>query len=228
MPTAALRKKRNNIMQTTHYAIALGRQLGSGGKAIGERLAKALSIPIYDNRLLSIAAKESGFNTELFEDADELSSSGASWWSGVIHNITSPFSNIGNIYSSSVSRESLFHLQSKMIYYKAKEEDCIIVGRCADYTLRTHPRLLKVFIHADLDDRIRFIAERHGVSEDKARQLIARSDRQRAEYHDFYCETNWGECRTYDICLNSSVLGIDGTAEVLLDYARKALCIGGE
>lgn len=213
-------------MQTTHYAISLGRELGSGGKAIGEKLAQALSIPIYDNRLLSIAAKESGFNNELFQDADEQSStSGSGWLSGFIHNITSPFTSLGNMYSSSVSRESLFHMQSKMIYYKAKEEDCIIVGRCADYTLRTHPRLLKVFIRADMEDRIRFVAERFNVSDDEARQMIIKTDRQRAEYHDFYCETNWGDSRTYDICINSSVLGIDGSADFLLDYAKKALKI---
>lgn len=214
------------MMQTTHYAISLGRELGSGGKAIGERLAKTLSIPIYDNRLLTIAAKESGFNTELFKDADELSSAtSGGGFANFLHNITSPFSSLSNLYSSSVSREALFQMQSDIIYQKAKEEDCIIVGRCADYTLRTHPRLLKVFIRANMEDRIRFVSERNNLSEDQARQLILKTDRQRAEYHDFYSETNWGDSRSYDICLNSSLLGIEGTADFLLEYAIKVLNI---
>lgn len=213
-------------MQTTHYAISLGRELGSGGKAIGEKLAKALGIPIYDNHLLTIAAKESGFNTELFKDADEQSSTASGGgFASFIHNITSPFGSLSNFYSSSVSRESLFQIQSDIIYQKAKEEDCIVVGRCADYTLRTHPRLLKVFVRANMDDRIRFVAERDHLTEGQARQLIQKTDRQRAEYHDFYCETNWGDSRAYDICVNSSLLGIDGTAEFLRQYAIKTLNI---
>ncbi len=209
-----------------NYVITIGRELGSGGKAIGEIIAKDLNIPIYDSRLIQMAAEESGFNPDLFKNADEKAQKG-SVTSSLARNITSPFAALGNFYKNSVSNESLFEVQSEIIHEKASTENCIIVGRCADYILREHPRLLKVFIRADYNDRVKFVCERYDLTPAKARKLIDKTDNQRSEYHDFYSETNWGDSRAYDICVNSSLLGLEGTAEFLLEFARKYLKIEG-
>lgn len=206
-----------------NYVITIGREIGSGGKAIGEIIAKSLGIPIYDSRLIQMAAEESGFNPDLFKNADEKTERSTA--SSIVRNITSPFAALGNFYKNSVSNESLFEVQSEIIQEKASTENCIIVGRCADYILRKHPRLLKVFIRADYDDRVKFVCERFDLTPAKARKLIDKTDNQRSEYHDFYSETNWGDSRAYDICVNSSRIGLEGTAEFLLGFAHKYLNI---
>lgn len=212
-------------MDTKHYAISIGRELGSGGKVIGEILAKELGISLYDNRLLTIAAKESGFDVRTFQNVDENVPEYESAFANIMHAISSPLTSLGNFYNTSMSRESLFQMQSDIIYKKAKEEDCIIIGRCSDYILRTHPRVLKVFIYANKKDRINSLCSQKGINEEQALRIISNADRERAEYHDFFCETNWGECKTYDLCVNSSLLGIEKTAEFLLEYAKNYLKI---
>ena len=202
-----------------NFVITIGRELGSGGKSIGRIIANELNIPIYDSRLITIAAKESGFNPELFEKADEVTNKGLA--SSVVRTVTAPFSTIGSFYDNSLSNESLFKIQTDVINKKAETESCIIVGRCADYILRNHPRHLNIFIRANYDDRVKFVCERDQITPAKARQLIDKTDNQRSTYHDFYCETNWGDSRAYDICVNSSLLGLEGTAHYLLDFAKQ-------
>ena len=143
----------------------------------------------------------------------------------MMRSIASPFSALSNYYSNSVSNESLFQVQTDIILKKAAAESCIIVGRCGDYILRNHPHHLRIFIRADYDDRVKFVCEHDGVTPAKARQTIDKTDNQRSEYHNFYSETNWGDSRAYDICINSSLLGMEGTAEFLLNFARKYLKI---
>jgi len=205
------------------FVITIGRELGSGGKAIGEIIAKELNIPIYDSYLIDMAAKESGFNPELFKKADEKPGKGLG--AAMIRTVASPFSALSNYYSNSVSNESLFQVQTDIILKKAAAESCIIVGRCGDYILRNHPNHLRIFIRADYDDRVKFVCDHDGVTPAKARQTIDKTDNQRSEYHNFYSETNWGDSRAYDICVNSSLLGLEGTAEFLLNFARKYLKI---
>ncbi|MBQ0104180.1 MAG: cytidylate kinase-like family protein [Prevotellaceae bacterium] len=200
------------------YAITIGRELGSGGKIIGEQLAKELNIPIYDRRLIKMAAQESGFSPEMFRNADERTSYGM--MSAMVKTVTSAFSNITGMYDSSISDESLFKIQSDIILQKTSTESCIIVGRCADYILRKHPRHLNLFIRANMDERIQRVRDREILSADEARDMILAEDKKRAEYHDFYCETNWGDSRAYDLCINSSILGVEGTAQFLLQYIK--------
>ena len=139
----------------------------------------------------------------------------------MIRTVASPFSALSNYYSNSVSNESLFQVQTDIILKKASTESCIIVGRCGDYILRNFPNLLRIFIRADYDDRVKFVCEHDNVTPAKARQIIDKTDNQRSEYHNFYSETNWGDSRAYDICVNSSLLGMEGTADFLLNFARK-------
>lgn len=206
-----------------NYVITIGRELGSGGKHIGEIMAKQLNIPIYDRRLLDMAAQESGFNKEIFQKADEISDK--SLLASAIRSISSSVASMTNFYKNSMSKDSLFQFQSDAIREKAKTESCIIVGRCADYILRDHPRHINIFIRADKEDRIRFISERYNITKAEAEKKIEKVDDQRSEYHDFYCETNWGDCRAYDICVNSSILGAERTAQYLLEYVKEALKI---
>ena len=209
-------------METDKFCISIGRELGSGGKSIALILGRELGVQVYDNRLLQMAAEENGFSPEIFKSADETSGTkGGGAFGAVSRIISSPFSHLGNMYGSSMNKSALFRMQSDIIYNRAKEENCIMVGRCADYILRTHPRHLRVFVRADVEDRVRRICERDKMNRDDALALIGRIDRQRRDYHDFYCETNWGCSSAYDLCVNSSLLGIDETARFVLDYARR-------
>ena len=202
----------------TPTVITIGRQLGSGGKAIAQLMGQALNIPVYDRRLILMAAEESGLSPEVIRHADEVASHGS--MSHILRALSSPFSSYGSIYTNSLSNEALFRLQSDIIIEKAENESCIIVGRCSDYVLRDHPRHISIFISADMEDRISRIAERQKCTHQEAQRIITETDAHRADYHDFYCETNWGDSRSYKICINSSVLGIPQTAEFLLEYVR--------
>ena len=204
-----------------HYVITIGRELGSGGKAIGELMAKELSIPVYDRRLILMAAEENGFDPAIFKQADETPSKGL--MSQVIHSLSSPFAAFSSLYSNSMSNESLFKLQSDIILQKAQNEDCIIVGRCSDYILRHHPRHVSIFVRGNYDDRLRFIMQRDHLTQAEAKELIEHTDAIRSDYHDFYSETNWGDSRAYDICINSSLLGLERTARMLTEFVKAAL-----
>ena len=204
-----------------HYVITIGRELGSGGKAIGELMAKELSIPVYDRRLILMAAEENGFDPAIFKQADETPSKGL--MSQVIHSLSSPFAAFSSLYSNSMSNESLFKLQSDIILQKAQNEDCIIVGRCSDYILRHHPRHVSIFVRGNYDDRLRFIMQRDHLTQAEAKELIEHTDAIRSDYHNFYSETNWGDSRAYDICINSSLLGLERTARMLTEFVKAAL-----
>ena len=116
-------------------------------------------------------------------------------------------------------------MQSDIIIEKAENENCIIVGRCSDYILRNHPRHVSIFVHADYEDRVKFVMERNNLSEADAKELIEHTDAIRSDYHNFYSETNWGDSRSYDICVNSSLLGLEGTAKLLTEFVKAALKI---
>ena len=150
------------------YVINIGRQLGSGGKQIAEQLAKTLKIKCYDKRLLDMAAKESGFAKELFEQNDENKS-----LMDTFMHMRFIFGNIGEtIYDNVLSEESLFQFQSNAIRKCAEKESCIFLGRCADYILRDHPRAVNIFIAADEDERIQHVSEREGVDLETAKRFL--------------------------------------------------------
>ncbi len=204
-----------------NYVITIGRELGSGGKTIGELMGKQLGIPVYDRRLIMMAAQESGLAPEVFEKADETPNKGM--MSHIMRTLSSPFASFSSLYSNSMSKESLFQVQADIIRQKAAEESCIIVGRCSDYILREHPRHLDIFVRANFEDRVAQLMKRHGCTDKEAKELIDRIDAIRSDYHNFYAETNWGDSRAYDICVNSSILGIEGTANLLLQFVHNAL-----
>lgn len=206
-----------------NFVINIGRQLGSGGRAVGHILARELGIAYYDKEILSLAAKDSGFSEEIFARSDEHKS----LFRSVLGNIVPFFGSSGNdFYTNSMSEENLFRLQSEAIRKAAADHSCIFIGRCADYVLRDMPRCVNVFIAADMPDRIERVRRLNNVDEATAKKLITRGDNQRADFYNFYSSGTWGSADTYHLCINSSVLGIDRTAALIKDFALKML--GGE
>jgi cytidylate kinase len=199
------------------YVITIGRQLGSGGRIIGEKLAEQLGISFYDKELIQIAAQESGLGKEYFEQADEKKSysifSGLFGLRGTI--AEEPFSTYY------LNDETLFKIQSDVIRKLAEKGSCLFVGRCADYVLADNPRCLNVFILADMKDRIKRIAESQKITAEKAGDCIGKADKKRAGYYNYFSNKVWGVAESYHLCINSSVLGIDETVTLISQFAAK-------
>ncbi|MDR2119371.1 MAG: cytidylate kinase-like family protein [Tannerella sp.] len=211
-------------MRNTHhppYAVTIGRQLGSGGKRIGELLSQRLGIPCYDRELILLASRESGLCRDVFEKADEKNS--YSFFGG------SMFSSRSGLFGDNtlnyLGNETLFRIQSDIIRKLSENDSCIFVGRCADYILREHPRLLRIFVSAAMPDRLRRIMADRRISEKEARAVIEQTDRKRAEYYDYFSSKVWGAAASYDVCLNSSLLAVEEIAEMVCRIV--ALKFGG-
>lgn len=201
------------------FVINIGRQLGSGGRAIGEKLAAEFGIGFYDKELIQIASKESGLGKEFFEKVDEKESH--SFFGGLLGLRTNVNSEI---YTNNyLCNETFFKIQSDVIRELAEKESCVFVGRCADYILREHPRCINVFITANTDDRVKRIAQSHELSLEKAQALIEKTDKKRAEYYNFYSNKVWGAAESYHLCINSSVLGIDETVAFIRHFIEQKL-----
>lgn len=199
-----------------NIVISIGRQIGSGGKEIAELVADRLQIPVYDKKLLEVAAQESGLDTSAFEKADEKESS--SFLGGIIalrDNVTSYF------MGSSFDSDRLFQIQSEAIHSIAEKEACIIVGRCSEYVLRDHPSILSIFITADRNDRMERIMKKEKLDAENAAEYMEKGDKRRKSYHDYYAATEWGVASSYELCINSSRLGIQGTADFIVEYVRR-------
>ena len=203
------------------FVINLGRQLGSGGKAVGEAVAARLGIGVYDKQLINLAAEQSGICPEIFEKADEKES--RNLFATFIGYLRSPF--VGSEYSGSnvLSSDALFKIQSDVIRDLASRESCVFVGRCADYILRDHPRTVNIFIAAGRAERIERLCRLHGIAPGEAESLMDRTDARRAAYYNYYSSGTWGMAETYDLCIDSSVLGIDGTTGFVLEFVERKL-----
>ena len=196
------------------FVITIGRQLGSGGKEVAEKLARELGVKVYDKALLQAAACESGIDASLFEKADERESNSLFGGFFSIHGSISEYFSAG----SCIDNDKLFEIQSEAIRNIAQSESCIIVGRCAEYVLRDHPAMLSVFITADHNDRVARIMRAEGLGREAAVEFIEKNDKKRRSYHDYYATTHWGLASSYDLCVNLSRLGVDGTVEFIKQY----------
>ena len=211
----------NTILMKDKFVVNLGRQLGCGGKEIGEKLAQRLGIDFYDKELINLASEESGLCAEFFERADEKAQQGLF---GGVFNMRLPFVAEGAYPGSScLSNDALFKVQSDVIRRLAAEKSCLFVGRCADYVLRDHPRCVNVFISANRQDRIQRLSERLSLNEVEAEEYMDKGDRKRAEFYNYYSNNTWGVAATYHICVNSSLLGIEGTVDFLEQFVKKSL-----
>lgn len=194
--------------------INIGRQFGGGGLGVAMELGKKLDIPVYDRELITKAAQDSGFSAELFVQSDEKRR---------IFSLSSIFTSI---YSSPtenyMSDKGLFEIQCATIRKIAQQGSAIIVGRCSDYVLRDLDCTLNVFLTSPLSERVARICERHNLEAEKAESLILQKDKAREEYYNYYTFGNWGVASTYDLCIDSSILGIEGTADFIIDFARKS------
>lgn len=193
--------------------INIGRQFGGGGLGVASELGKKLGIPVYDKELIVKAAQDSGFSAEFFEESDEKKR---------FFSLSSIFANGYSETENYMSDRGIFKMQSQTIMKIAEQGSAVIVGRCSDYILRDMGCTLDIFLTSPLEVRAARIAERTGMSLEEAARLAEEKDRKRAEYYNYYTFTDWGVASTYDLCLDSSILGIEGTADFIIDFARKA------
>lgn len=194
--------------------ITIGRQFGSGGKEIGIRVSKELGIPFYDKEILQEAAKKSGLCEKIMEQFDERPKS-------LLYSIAMDsymFSLPGGGAGESLEQQ-VYLATFNTIQHIAEQGACVIIGRCADYALADNPNRMSIFIHAPMEDRIRRVAERQNLAPDRARALIAKTDKRRASYYEYYSSQKWGAVDSYDLCLNSSYLGLGGTVELIQTIA---------
>ena len=201
------------------FVINIGRQLGSGGRQIGEKLANRFGIAFYDKELIQLASKESGLGKEFFENADEKKSH------SIIGGLLGLRTNISNeVYVNNyLSNETFFKIQSDIIRELAEEKSCVFVGRCADYILRDHPRCINVFITADTNDRVKRVALDKNITHEKAQEVIEKTDKKRSEYYNYFSNKTWGVAESYHLCINSSVLGIDETVDFISQFVKQRL-----
>ncbi len=199
--------------------INIGRQLGSGGRQIGRLLADEFGIAYFDKEILALAAKESGMSEEIFHRNDEHKG----FFRAVLGSIGPFFTSGGDYYGNQISDENLFRYQSEAILSAAEKQSCVFIGRCADYILRNKANTVNVFLVADKEDRIRRICEFQNVDEKTAERLIESGDKARADFYNFYSAGKWGAAATYDLCLNTSALGIEKTAQLIADFVRSKL-----
>lgn len=188
--------------------ITITRQYGSGGREVGEKLANALGVEFYDNKLLEIAAGSSGIHKSHFEENDERRSN------SFLYLLSTTYGQGGVPFD-----DALFFAQLEAIRKIASEGPCVIIGRCADYALRDFSKVLNIFISAPFEVRVKRAIEVYGIAEKHAENYVKRIDKQRTSYYNYYTDKRWGQPQNYQICVDSSALGIDRTVDALKRFA---------
>lgn len=199
----------------SNFVITIGRQFGSGGRQIGKLLAERLGVPYYDKEILAVAAKDSGICEEILEHHDEKPTK------SFLFSLVTGMQMHGDLahgYMDMPLNHKVFLAQFDAIRRVASEGGCVIVGRCADYVLRSNPNAVKLFVKADMKFRAARAIALHGVDEDKAEDYVRKADKQRASYYNYYATTTWGDVNNYDLCLDTAKLGIEGSVEMILSY----------
>ena len=201
-----------------HTTITIGRQFGSRGRQIAKELAKRLGFSYYDKELLLKASKESGLSAAFLETMDERQASPFFY-----SLLSGPTSFLWQ--DQTISTEFLaYQAQRDTILHLAENEDCVIVGRCADYALADNPDCFSVFIHSRMDFRVKRVREYNPEKvfkdDNKVMDFINKIDRKRANYYNYYSNKKWADARSYDLCVDSSILGIDKTVDFITEYAK--------
>lgn len=189
--------------------ITIGRQHGSSGREIARLLAEKLNYKCYDKEIVDEAANHSDFSRDLIDAFDEKRMSAF-----ILH-------------AGGYGLNENFHLNMQVVSAQfeamrniAEKGNCIFVGRCADYILRDHDDLISVFILGDMDERLKCLERRQGLDEVEARKKIKEVDKDRSSFYRYYSDQTWGDAQNYDMCINSSKLGVEGTVQVILDYIK--------
>lgn len=198
--------------------ITIARQYGSGGREIGERVAELLSIPKYDKELIRLAAEDDEtVSLAALEKVDEKATNSLLYTLAMGSNM---FGVAPGAPHTLPLNDKLFMKQCAVIRTESEKGSAVFIGRCADYVLRKDPARLSVFIYGDLECRKKRVAERHSITEAAAIDVINKTDRRRASYYNFYTGGKWGKYDNYHLAINSSCLGIEGTAQIIAQMAR--------
>lgn len=194
-----------------NFVITIARQYGSGGREIGLKVGEILNVNAYGRELINMAAQKSGYSEDVLHMADEKHPS------SLLYTLAmgSTLYGMPNIRYDTPINDKLFAVQSDIIRSISEKESAVFIGRCADYALKSKPSVLRVYIYAPMDKRIERICERNGVTKSEAKDLIEKTDKRRANYYNYYTGNKWGKYDNYDIILNSSAMGIEGSAELI-------------
>ena len=210
----------NDLKNNQNYVIAIGRQFGCGGREVGQRVAQLLDINYFDKQLLLEASKASGINPELFEAADERTPKFfPSLWP-----LNPAMAGSTFIGETPMSDDSIYKAQCQVMKDLADRKSCVIVGRTADYVLRDHCRVISVFLHAPIEDRVARIIERGDCdTREAAEKRCDKVNKLRAEYYNFYTDKLWGHADSYDLSIDSSLMGVEGTAQFIVEFVKRRL-----
>ncbi len=195
--------------------ITIAREFGSGGREVALKVAEKLGYKFYDKEGIISIAKDKGIDAELFEQVDEKNMD--KFWftvSKMAYDIPSD----DNSFEAKVCNDKMFMIQSDTIRELAKTGNVVFVGRCASYILKHIAK--KVFVIADMDDRIKRIEKRYNLSKEEAKKLIEVADKKREKYYDYYTNTKWNDFKNYDLVLNVSEIGIDGAVNKIVDFVK--------
>lgn len=198
--------------------ITIGRQFGSAGREIGQSVAKYFGIECYDKELLTRAAKESGFCEEMIQNHDERPTN------SFLYNLvmdTYSFGYNASSFTNMPISHKVFLAQFNTIKKIADEGPCVIVGRCADYALDGYDNCLNLFVFCDEDTKIKRIMGKYELTVEKAKDMILKKDKQRQSYYNYYSSKKWGRADSYDLCINSNILGVEGSVNLIIQYVEE-------
>ena len=201
-----------------HIIICVGRQLGSGGHDIARMLALDFNAKYYDKEILNLAAKESGYSEKFFEQNDERRGIFRS-----LFNLRATPVPAGGLYANNFSQERLFKFQGDAIMKAADAGSCVFVGRCADYILRERKDVVSIFVTASMDFRIEQVMVKQKMDKIAARKFIEQRESSRAAYYNYYTGKKWGAAESYDLCIDTSILGLQATEKIIADFIRKKI-----
>lgn len=201
--------------------ITIGRQYGSGGRELGQILAKKLGIDFYDEELVTMAAEKNNMHQDILKAVDEKATKSLLYT--LVTGSDLRFMNSPMHYEMPIN-DKLFITQSDIIKNLADKSSCVIVGRCADYVLRdSNQNCIHLFVYADMDKRIERIAKKYDLKPEKAKDKIQKIEKTRKSYYNYYSNREWGNVSNYDLCVNTSVLGLEKTADVLCNFVKEAM-----
>ncbi len=193
------------------FVVAISREYGSGGRAIGKALAAELGISSFDKTIIKMTAEKSGLEPEFIEKSEEKV--GNSFLFSMQYSAYSSLDSL--VYYDTPTNDKMFIAQSAVIADLAARESCIILGRCADYVLRDTENLVRVFVRGELSDRVRLAVEKYGLAEKNAESALKKVDKSRANYYKYYTTRSWGAPENSDLMINSSFTGIDGAVQII-------------
>ena len=194
--------------------ITISRQFASGGRSIGKKVADTLDIPYYDKELSTLAAKESGYNEEFFENIEEKANN------KFLYYLSSGFGNVSSWGTDIALDDKLFLIQADVIRSVAAKGSCVIVGRCADYVLDGNPDCINLFIYSDIDHRVDRAKNDYHLKAANLKDAILKSDKKRATYYNYYTDMKWGQMENYHLLLNSDSIGLDNSVDLICRYVK--------